>query len=74
MKNLNEVCMIHSMKAPGLSISKIASLAGCDRKTVRKYLATTYEMTARSHGQCQWLEKDSSRIGLLDGSSPFLPS
>ena len=24
MKNLYEVCMIHSMKAPGLSISKIA--------------------------------------------------
>ncbi len=38
MKNLYEICMIHSMKALGLSISKIASLA-CDRKTVRKYPA-----------------------------------
>ena len=38
MKDLYEVCMIHSMKSPGLSISKIACLAGCDRKIVRKHL------------------------------------
>ena len=48
MKNLNEVCMIHSMKALGLSISRIARLAGCDRKTVRKYLARGAE---EPHGQ-----------------------
>ncbi len=39
MKNLYEVCIIHSIKSIGLSISKIARLAGCDRKIVRKYLA-----------------------------------
>ena len=39
MKNLYEVCIIHSMKSLGLSISNIALLAGCDRKIVRKYLA-----------------------------------
>ena len=39
MKNLYEVCIIHSMKSLGLSISKIARLAGCDRKIVRKFLA-----------------------------------
>ena len=44
MKNLYEVCMIHSMKSQGLSISKIARLTGCDRKTVRKYLARDAEV------------------------------
>ncbi len=39
MKILYEVCMIHSIKSIGLSISKIARLAGCDRKIVRKFLA-----------------------------------
>ena len=39
MKNLYEVCIIHSIKSIGLSISKIARLAGCDRKIVRKFLA-----------------------------------
>ena len=39
MKNLYEVCIIHSIKFIGLSISKIVRLAGCDRKIVRKYLA-----------------------------------
>ena len=39
MKNLYEVCMIHSIESPELSINKIARLAGCDRKMVRKYLA-----------------------------------
>ena len=39
MKQLYGVCMIHSFKSQGLSISKIARLSGCDRKTVRKYLA-----------------------------------
>ena len=29
MKNLNEVCMIHSMKALGLSICKIACVSIC---------------------------------------------
>ena len=38
MKNLYEVCIIHSIKSIGLSTSKIARLAGCDRKIVRKYL------------------------------------
>ena len=39
MKNLTEVNMIHAMKALGMSISKIARELGCDRRTVRKYLA-----------------------------------
>ena len=39
MKNLYEVCIIHSMKSLGLSISKIVRLASCDRKIVCKYLA-----------------------------------
>ena len=43
MKQLYEVCMIHSLKAQGLSISKIARMSGCDRKTVRKYLARGVE-------------------------------
>ena len=39
MKILYEVCMIHSIKSIGLSISKISRLACCDRKIVRKFLA-----------------------------------
>ena len=39
MKNLYEVCIIHSIRSIGLSISKIVRLADCDRKIVRKYLS-----------------------------------
>ena len=38
MKTLNEVYMIHALKAVGLSITAIARYLSCDRKTVRKYL------------------------------------
>ena len=49
MKNLYGVCMIHSMMSQGLSITEIACLASCDRKTVRKYLARDAEAPRGEH-------------------------
>jgi transposase len=35
---LREIVLIHDLERQGLSVSEIARKAGCDRKTVRKYL------------------------------------
>ena len=38
MIELRDIVLIHDLKRQGLSVSAIARQAGCDRKTVRKYL------------------------------------
>ena len=43
MKGLREIVLIHDLKKQGLSVSAIARKTGCDRKTVRKYLALGLE-------------------------------
>lgn len=40
---LKEIVLIHDLKRQGLSVSAIARKLGCDRKTIRKYLATGLE-------------------------------
>lgn len=39
VKGLREIVLIHDLKKQGLSVSAIARKVGCDRRTVRKYLA-----------------------------------
>lgn len=48
MKGLREIVLIHDLKKQGLSVTAIARMAGCDRKTVRKYLELGLE--APSYG------------------------
>jgi transposase len=43
VKGLREIVLIHDLKRQGLSVTAIARKVGCDRKTVRKYLALGLE-------------------------------
>lgn len=43
MKGLREIVLIHDLRRQGLSITAIARKLGCDRKTIRKYLARGLE-------------------------------
>jgi len=43
VKGLREIVLIHDLHRQGLSITAIARKLGCDRKTIRKYLARGLE-------------------------------